>query len=615
MEVVNDDYETTKTDDRNNDINMSTTNDVSTEPDVAMQVRISFHLASEYKNVTPSIHVPNDIIAVPANINRKGLSTIINHLLDRYYHENDKEGNDADDEGIESNDENKLPAIPFEFIIGQSNQNNNNNKLFRNTHGGIEHEVRKLGLSLEEAIHVTYFPAQLPPEPITQDDENQLPDWISTMQSISITPSSSSSPSLLLCAGCYDGSIVVLDGTEHTDPIDSDSNDSIQLSSHTTKSNAHSGPIHCMSASSTKTNRDSTTSMDDMIYIVSGSIDQTLRIHPITQQSHENNSNEELKKSNKYEFRTTIDCINGHSATVSSVDTFMITTTTSTNDDLYIASGDWDGNVCIWKYDTTSIHESDLEQYDKEQPSAKKKTKRSNHDTSTNDTTTTTASTTITTTKNIRPINSFRAHSSKVSGISYGNYEKKHCSTIVPKQIITSSWDHSIKVWDIERYETIVTMNGLRVITCMDTSYDTSNIVVTGHPDCTIRLWDVRIVSSNNSNANTNSLKISDTTTFKPSHKEWISNVKWSYSDPYQIVSTSYDGTIKLWDIRSTVPLYTIPSFLEKSNSGETKATTNNAKGLCVCYGNTGTGSNNYLFAGGTDSVVKQYKLPSNLTR
>lgn len=42
------------------------------------------------------------------------------------------------------------------------------------------------------------------------------------------------------------------------------------------------------------------------------------------------------------------------------------------------------------------------------------------------------------------------------------------------------------------------------------------------------------------------------------SHKNWISSVAQSPTKSHMIASASYDGTLKVWDIRSTVPLYTL---------------------------------------------------------
>ena len=63
------------------------------------QIRISFVLDPSVESETPegdTIEVPSDPIAVPATVRRRGLSAIINHLLDRKV-EPEKGGSDSDE--------------------------------------------------------------------------------------------------------------------------------------------------------------------------------------------------------------------------------------------------------------------------------------------------------------------------------------------------------------------------------------------------------------------------------------------------------------------------------------------------------------------------------------
>merc|ERR1712003_419409 len=76
----------------------------------------------------------------------------------------------------------------------------------------------------------------------------------------------------------------------------------------------------------------------------------------------------------------------------------------------------------------------------------------------------------------------------------------------------------------------------------------------------------------------------------RQSHKSWVSGVRWSPTDPFVLASTSHDGTLKVWDIRSSIPLHTIRAVNKK---GE--------KALCLAFGD------GILYSGGSDCVVKQF--------
>jgi ribosome biogenesis protein YTM1 len=467
---------------------------------IGEQVRVSLTLAPECRD--RSLQVSSAPMAVPATVGRKGLSAVLNHLLERL--EPDSDNDDDNDDATNS-------FISFDFVLGKSN------KLLRT---GIEREARRSGISLEEAIPITYFPAQQAPELSGKSEE--LPDWISTMSLLDCNN--------LLCAASYDGSIQVY-STRH----DNDGGGLLKLCS---KERAHSGSVQCMSSAV----------MDgkNSLMIATGSMDHTLHMHALQE-----------KENRLVQYAS---CVDGHAASIAAVDMTPI----------LLASADWDGGVCVWDY-------GQAPDQDENQPAAKKSKTLSTDKMLTDNCMSTLA-----------PKISIRAHSTKVSGLSWGNFEQKQKSDHLGKHLITGSWDHSVKLWDVERQDCVLTLNGSRVVSCLDTSYFSSGIVATGHPDCTVRLWDVRSAESKDS-----SLAVSDNT-FKPSHKEWVSSVKWSPKNAYHLASTSHDGTIKFWDIRSPLPLHTARAFAKEQ------------KGLCLSFGSDGT-----MYAGGTDCIVKVFQDPN----
>ena len=455
------------------------------------QVRVSFRLASDCND--ESLRVPSDAMAIPSHLGRKGLSTVINHLLDRRLPNEDEEEDSDEDE--------REKALPFEFLVGEGNRG----RLLRTS---LEKEARQNGLSLEDALVVTYFPAQQKPE--LQGQEPPLPDWIS---GLSFTENS-------LFVACYDGSLRYY-GVEQGSGIKAGS----------VVQSAHESPIKCVRSFA----------MNGSLWTASGSMDQTLALHswPTGQCSS----------------RVVLQ------ATVTSVDEKV-----TENTKAVLATGDWDGAVLLWDVDESDVTANET---------SSKKLKTSGKERQHSEEPTYAMTTKV----------SLQAHQSKVSGVAWGNHSKKNGFS--NSQMVTGSWDHSIKVWDMETQDCLLTLNGSKVVACMDTSYHTAGIVATGHPDCVVRLWDVR------TDQTTNSL-VTDSV-FRPSHRAWVSQVQWSEKKPYQVLSTSHDGTLKVWDIRAALPLHTV-----RTCSKEDKV-------LALTMGDVN--EETMVFTGGSDCQLNKYHL------
>lgn len=465
----------------------------SDESDPGVQVRVSLKLAPSVQD--RSLQVPSEPIAVPADIGRKGLTAVLNHLLGRNVSaegEKEDESDVSDDDG----DNEKLPPIPFEFILAK-------NRLLRK---GVEKEARQYGISMEEAISITYFPATTAPDLL--EDEEEVPDWISCLAIDEGT----------LVSGCYDGTV-------HVYRQDGETLDKLHSTS------TSSGPIKALNIQQWE---------DGSLYIAAASIDQTLSIHSLSQCGLEFIGH----------------CVQEEqSSGISSLDFCKSTA------QRLLASGDGTGDIRLW-----DLSDSDQSETKKKQKTSSTSEKALG--------------------QQIKPLSTIEAaHSQTISGISWGNHSTDNVS-----HLITGSWDHSIKLWDIEKQDCLLTLNGSRVVSCMDTSYHTEGVVATGHPDCTIRLWDVRV--------QTTTQVVSDTT-FRPSHKAWVSSVQWNPSNAFQLASTSYDGTVKLWDIRSSNPLHTVRAFGKED------------KAMCLVWtpAKKDGKKNQSLFTGGSDCVIKLLSL------
>jgi ribosome biogenesis protein YTM1 len=137
-----------------------------------------------------------------------------------------------------------------------------------------------------------------------------------------------------------------------------------------------------------------------------------------------------------------------------------------------VLCGDWNGSVL--GYDMSATYDSafNVNSDRNEDPTSGKKKKKSNTGKSMD--------------TNIQVISSpkftFNSHVQSVSSIQYAN-DSNH--------IYTSSYDHSLKYWDVETMDCVTTHAGSKVITSMDFNKD-NLIIATSHPDGKTRLWDSR---------------------------------------------------------------------------------------------------------------------------
>jgi ribosome biogenesis protein YTM1 len=497
----------------------------SDSDDQGAQVRVSLRLANSVQD--RSLEVPTEPIAVPADIGRKGLSAVLNHLLGRSIAkgDDDEDGSDSDDD---MSDKESLPPLTFEFIVKGTN-----NRLLRK---GVEKEARQHGLSLEDAITITYFPAANVPQ--RQDDEETLPDWVSCLSA------STDGNSDIVLSGCYDGSI-------HAYRRNADNNTLAEIDF---TGDGSVGPIKSMA----------TSRFEDKVWIAAASIDHSLNIH--TFQAGDNG---------KGKLRLHGLCVLAENEVGALSSGF---TSLAFNTSNVLASGNGNGRISLWNVQNVVENHTTGTDKKRQKGSSSKKVKP-----------TTSYKPEIAATVHFE-----NAHSQSVTGLSWGNHHKLHSDNndAAGTHLISGSWDHSIKLWDVEKQNCLVTLNGARVVTCLDTSYHSEGVVATGHPDCTIRLWDVR---ANGSNQNT--VLISDNT-FRPSHKAWVSSVQWSRSNAYQLASTSHDGSIKVWDIRSSNPLHTVKAFAKEE------------KGLSLLWlPATEDTTSQAIYAGGTDCIIKRLEL------
>jgi ribosome biogenesis protein YTM1 len=162
------------------------------------------------------------------------------------------------------------------------------------------------------------------------------------------------------------------------------------------------------------------------------------------------------------------------------------------------------------------------------------------------------------------PVMSLAGHRESVSAIGW----------MGPQELISASWDHTLKIWDLEAGGIKSDLSGNKAF--FDMSWSPLNqTVITASADRHIRLYDPR--SSEGS-------IVKGTFT---SHSGWVSSVNWSTTEENLFISGSHDNLMKFWDRRSPrAPLYNLTGHTENI--------------LCTNWSNP-----KYLISGGSDNTLR----------
>uniref|UniRef100_A0A915N6M8 Peroxin-7 n=1 Tax=Meloidogyne javanica TaxID=6303 RepID=A0A915N6M8_MELJA len=107
-------------------------------------------------------------------------------------------------------------------------------------------------------------------------------------------------------------------------------------------------------------------------------------------------------------------------------------------------------------------------------------------------------------------------------------------------QAVSVSWDQQILVWDLEMAGPITNLPSNRAFSALSLN-PKNGIALTASTDSFIRMWDLK----------SKGMKGSLVKNTYCGHLAWVSDVCWSPLNEYLFCSSSFDGTVKMWDTRS----------------------------------------------------------------
>lgn len=143
--------------------------------------------------------------------------------------------------------------------------------------------------------------------------------------------------------------------------------------------------------------------------------------------------------------------------------------------------------------------------------------------------------------------------------------------------LLTASWDHTMKLWDLQMGGVKHEIPGNKSF--FDADYSQLNrTIITASPDKNLRLYDPRssqgaLVKSSFSG-----------------HSQWVQCVQWSKTDEHLFISGAYDNQMKLWDYRSPkAALFDLCGHEDKV--------------LCCDWSNE-----RYMLGGGSDNSIRVFK-------
>ena len=240
-----------------------------------------------------------------------------------------------------------------------------------------------------------------------------------------------------------------------------------------------------------------------------------------------------------------IDCVNACKGHERSADCLAVDASKT-----YLASGSFDTNLKVWSTKLQTSKSKDEEDEEEVEETEKKKSKISGKRALTR-----------------TPMMTLAGHKEGISGVAWTE----------ENEILTSSWDHTIKVWDFEMGGMKSELVGNKSF--FGLSYSTLNrTIITASADRAIRVYDPRSKDGVIVKAQFTS------------HNGWVTCVDWCNERENLFISGGHDQLVKLWDRRSFAsPLYDLKGHDDRI--------------LCCDWS-----ERDFVVSGGCDNSVKLFK-------
>jgi ribosome biogenesis protein YTM1 len=147
--------------------------------------------------------------------------------------------------------------------------------------------------------------------------------------------------------------------------------------------------------------------------------------------------------------------------------------------------------------------------------------------------------------------------------------------------LASGGWDHSVRLWDVAAGRAVATYNGSKAVFAVAAaSGGGRGAIAFGGAEGALRVWDAR--------ARGEAVSVKG----YAAGGAWVAALAWRPGSEHHVASVSHDGCLRLWDLRTPVPLGSL-----QQHEGQ---------GLAVAWWGPGV-----VASGGADCKLQLYEAES----